>query len=102
MSYICSMKKITYLLISIMLLSSCSGLRNTVNRVSVKEGETFVKYGVYGYPDGIEVVKGHECMLTDREIRKQNRKFEKSQKNKMSECERLYKIIDEFEYEEED
>ena len=42
-----------------MLLSSCSGLRNTVNRVSVKE-ETFVKYGVYGYPDGIEVVKGHE------------------------------------------
>ena len=85
-----------------MLLSSCSGLRNTVNRVSVKEGETFIKYGVYGYPDGIEVVKGHECMLTDREIRKQNRKFEKSQKNKMSDEERLYKIIDEFEYVEED
>lgn len=101
MSYICSMKKITYLLISIMLLSSCSGLRNTVNRVSVKEGETFVKYGVYGYPDGIEVIKGHECMLTDREIRKQNRKFEKSQKNKMTDQEIILMIL-EMEYTEED
>lgn len=95
------MKKITYLLISIMLLSSCSGLRNTVNRVSVKEGETFVKYGVYGYPDGIEVVKGHECMLTDREIRKQNRKIEKSQKNKMTDQEIILMIL-EMEYTEED
>lgn len=77
------MKKVTCLLLSVMLLlSSCIGLRNTVNRSLVKEGEPYVKYGVYGFPDGIEVVKGHECMLTDREIRKRDRKFEKAQKKR--------------------
>ena len=96
------MKKVTCLLLSVMLLlSSCIGLRNTVNRSLVKEGEPYVKYGVYGFPDGIEVVKGHECMLTDREIRKRDRKFEKAQKKEMTD-EEIIKMVLEMEYIEEE
>ena len=51
------MKNIIYILLSATMLTSCVGVKNTINRASVEEGESFIKYGIDGYPDGIEVHK---------------------------------------------
>ncbi len=74
------MKKILYILLSLTFLTSCVGVKNTVNRLRVDEGESFIKYGVDGYPDGIEVLKGSECLKTDAEIRRFDRRWEKQER----------------------
>ena len=74
------MKKILYILLSLTFLTSCVGVKNTVNRLGVEEGEAFIKYGVDGHPDGIEVLKGSECLKTDAEIRRFDRRWEKQER----------------------
>ena len=61
------MKKIYF--ICLIVTTSCVGVQNSVNRASVSEGEVFVKYGVEGFPEGVEVNKGSECMMTANEIK---------------------------------
>ena len=56
------MKKIYF--IYIVVTTSCVGIQNNINRASVSKGEAFVKYGVEGFPEGVEVYKGSECMMT--------------------------------------
>ena len=97
------MKNIIYILLSVTMLTSCVGVKNTINRASVEEGESFIKYGIDGYPDGIEVYKGNECLKTDAEIRRFNRQWERqerksnkeSEKETKKEQERISKILEE-------
>ena len=74
------MKKLVYILLSVTMLTSCVGVKNTVNRSCVDEGESFIKYGVDGYPDGVEVFKGSECLMTDAEIRRFNNQWERQER----------------------
>jgi uncharacterized protein YxeA len=87
------MKSTIYILLSIILLTSCVGVKNTVNRLRVDEGESFIKYGVEGYPDGVEVFKGSECLKTDAEIRRFNRQWEKQERRLEKEKNRELKKI---------
>ena len=64
------MKKQQLLLFSLILTTSCISVKNNINRASVSEGEVFVKYGVEGFPEGVEVYKGSECMMTANEIKR--------------------------------
>ena len=98
------MKNIIYILLSATMLTSCVGVKNTINRASVEDGESFVKYGIDGYPDGIEVHKGSECLKTDAEIRRFNRQWERQERKERKEkekeekefMERLDRITEEF------
>ena len=73
------------------MLSSCAGIKNTIHRASVHEGESFIKYGVAGYPDGIEVFKGSECLKTDAEIRRFNRQWNRQERRSVRESEKADK-----------
>lgn len=70
------------------MLTSCVGVKNTINRSSVNEGEFFIKYGIEGYPDGVEVLKGSECFKTDAEIRRFNRQWERQERKERKEKEK--------------
>jgi len=78
------------LFVFIVTLSSCSETRNAINRALVKEGEPFTKYGVEGFPDGIEVYKGSECMMTPFEIKRHYKKVDRA--NELKRQERLDSI----------
>ena len=82
------MKNIIYILMSVTMLTSCVGIKNTINRAAVKEGESFIKYGVEGHPDGVEVYKGSECLKTDAEIRRFNKQWERQERKERKEKEK--------------
>ena len=80
------MKKLYF--ICLILTTSCVGIQNNINRASVSEGEVFVKYGVEGFPEGVEVYKGSECHLTDAEIKSRDKKLERQKRKKLKEYEK--------------
>jgi hypothetical protein len=82
------MKKILFLTVTIILATSCVGIKNNINRASVSEGEAFVKYGVEGFPEGVEVYKGSECMMTPDEIKRHYEEVDRA--NEIQCQERLY------------
>lgn len=98
------MKKQQLLLFSLILTTSCICVKNNINRASVSQGEVFVKYGVEGFPEGVEVYKGSECHLTDAEIKSRDRKLERKNRKKLKEYEKqqqekydeLRRIAEEF------
>jgi len=102
--YICitkqtyNMKNIIYILMSVTMLTSCVGVNNTINRAATKEGESFIKYGVEGHPDGVEVYKGSESQKTEAEIRRFNKQWErqesKARKEKEKEDKRRLKEVE--------
>ena len=61
------MKKLVFLIVTMVFFTSCVGVKNSINRSSVKDSELFIKYGVPGHPDGVMITKGSECLLTERE-----------------------------------
>ena len=81
------MKKILFLTVTIILATSCVGIKNNINRASVSEGEAFVKYGVEGFPEGVEVYKGSECMMTPDEIKRHYEEVDRA--NEIQRQERL-------------
>jgi hypothetical protein len=84
------MKKILFLTVTIILATSCVGIKNNINRASVSEGEAFVKYGVEGFPEGVEVYKGSECMMTPDEIKRHYEEVDRA--NEIQRQERLDSI----------
>jgi len=98
------MKKVLFLLLTLSLMTSCAGIKNTINRSTVAEGEPFIKYGVEGFPDGVEVYKGSECHLTDAEIKSRDKELEKIKREKQKnyekeqqeKYERFLKLNEEF------
>jgi len=84
------MKKVLFLLLTLSLMTSCVGVKNTINRASVSEGETFVKYGVESFPEGVEVYKGTECMMTPKEIKRHYAEVDRA--NELQRQERLDSI----------
>jgi len=82
------MKKILFLLLTLSLMTSCVSIKNTINRSTVSEGEPFIKYGVEGFPEGVEVYKGSECHLTDAEIKSRDKKLERQKRKKLKEYEK--------------
>jgi len=84
------MKKVLFLLLTLSLMTSCVGVKNTINRASVSEGETFVKYGVESFPEGVEVTKGAECMMTPKEIKRHYAEVDRA--NELQRQERLDSI----------
>lgn len=84
------MKKTLFLLLTLSLMTSCVGVKNTINRASVSEGETFVKYGVESFPDSVEVYKGTECMMTPKEIKRHYAEVDRA--NELQRQERLDSI----------
>ena len=98
------MKKLLFLLLTISLMTSCVGIKNTINRATVSEGEPFIKYGVVGFPDGVEVYKGSECHLTDAEIKSRDKELENLKREKQKNYEKeqqekydeLRRIAEEF------
>ena len=84
------MKKILFLTVPIILVTSCVGIKNNINRASVSEGEAFVKYGVEGFPEGVEVYKGSECMMTPDEIKRHYEEVDRA--NEIQRQERLDSI----------
>mgnify|MGYP000689823427 CR=1 FL=1 len=85
------MKKLVFLIVTMVFFTSCVGVKNSINRSSVKDGELFIKYGVPGYPDGVMITKGSECLLTERErirlerqwLRRDKKEDEISPQNKL-------------------
>lgn len=98
------MKKVLFLLLTLSLMTSCVGVKNTINRATVAEGEPFIKYGVDGFPEGVEVYKGSECHLTDAEIKSRDKELEKQKREKQKNYEKeqqekydeLRRIAEEF------
>jgi len=98
------MKKVLFLLVTLSLMTSCVGVKNTINRANVAEGESFIKYGVEGFPEGVEVYKGSECHLTNAEIKSRDKELEKQKRKKQKNYEKeqqkkydeLRKIAEEF------
>ena len=98
------MKKILFLLLTLSLMTSCVSIKNTINRSTVSEGEPFIKYGVEGFPEGVEVYKGSECHLTDAEIKSRDKELEKIKREKQKnyekeqqeKYERFLKLNEEF------
>lgn len=82
------MKKLYF--ICLILTTSCVGIQNNINRASVSEGEAFVKYGVEGFPEGVEVYKGSECMMTANEIKRHYEDVDRA--NELQRQERLDSI----------
>ena len=78
------------LLLSLILITYCAGIKNNINRASVSEGEAFVKYGVEGFPEGVEVYKGSECMMTPDEIKRHYEEVDRA--NEIQRQERLDSI----------
>lgn len=78
------------LLFSLILTTSCISVKNNINRASVSEGEAFVKYGVEGFPEGVEVYKGSECMMTANEIKRHYEDVDRA--NELQRQERLDSI----------
>ena len=76
---------------AVIMLSSCAGIKNTIHRASVDDGESFIKYGVAGHPDGVEVFKGSECLKTDAEIRRFNRQWDRQERRSVRESEKAEK-----------
>ena len=81
------MKRTLFLILPILLVTSCAGIKNNINRASVSEGEAFVKYGVEGFPEGVEVYKGSECMMTPDEIKRHYEEVDRA--NEIQRQERL-------------
>ena len=84
------MKRTLFLILPIILTTSCVGIKNNINRASVSEGEAFVKYGVEGFPEGVEVYKGSECMMTPDEIKRHYEEVDRA--NEIQRQERLDSI----------
>lgn len=84
------MKRTLFLIVPIILATSCVGIKNNINRASVSEGEAFVKYGVEGFPEGVEVYKGSECMMTPDEIKRHYEEVDRA--NEIQRQERLDSI----------
>jgi len=84
------MKRTLFLIVPIILATSCTGIKNNINRASVSEGEAFVKYGVEGFPEGVEVYKGSECMMTPDEIKRHYEEVDRA--NEIQREERLDSI----------
>lgn len=82
------MKKLYF--ICLVVTTSCVGIQNNINRASVSEGEGFVKYGVEGFPEGVEVYKGSECMMTANEIKRHYEDVDRA--NELQHQERLDSI----------
>lgn len=84
------MKKVLFLLLTVSLMTSCVGIKNYINRAKVDEGETFIKYGVESHPEGVEVYKGSECMMTPQEIERHYEAVDRA--NELQRQERLDSI----------
>ena len=84
------MKNLVLALLSVVMLSSCGGIKNTVRRASVSEGDTFVKENVVGFENGVVVHKGSECMMTPKEIKRHYKEVDRA--NELKRQERLDSI----------
>ena len=89
-----TMKKLVFLLLTLSLMTSCVSVKNSINRASVEMDEPFTKCGVEGRPDGVEVYKGHECLMTPAEIKRLERDKRKAKKKQEREKKKSDKALE--------